>query len=310
MIHAFGMSLTSKSLTFFLCSLNTTSKVKNVRESFLDGCSSFPDASTARKISLSLVYTESEDNSTPKPENNTKISTKIPTSKGLIPTKMVQTQSRNATGESYNPNTPAEKRYLNSTNQNTSANPATIPTTKSLIPTKTVQSQSRNATDESYNLNTPTEKPHLNSTNQNTGANPATMPKSTPTTQANVTKANAKVKTTTEKDELKSVPSLKPTTERLLNLNHTSQDQLSSKLTKTPQLNATSSPAVGHGNTTGRPVLNATAVLNITTVLTFSASVNCSNSTTPCNKATQFNTRMNALNALAFLVISILSIWM
>jgi hypothetical protein len=220
----------------FFSSLNNTSKVKNLHEGMMNWCRSLPDANTATKIPLSLVYTEFDDNITPKTHNDTKIST-TPTIQIPILNKTDQTQSRNGTGESDGPNT--------------------------------------------------TTRPFLNSTDQN--RKPATMPKSSPTTQANITKPNAKSKPATkkptvnatyqekEKKEEKSVPNLTPTTE----------------LSKTPQLNSTSSPVVSRGNAaTGRYVYNATTT---------------NDPKNHGNKAAQFNTRMNAL---AVLVISFLSVCM
>ncbi|CAB4021651.1 ---NA--- [Paramuricea clavata] len=230
--------------------LNTTSKVKKLHEGMMNMCRSLQDTNTATKIPLSLVYTEFDDNITPKTHNDTKITT--------------------------------------------------TPTTQSPIPNKI--DQSRNGTGESDSHNTPT-RPFLNSTDQN--RKPATMPKSSPTTQANITKPNAKSKPATkkptvnatyqekEKKEAKSVPNLTPTTETLLNLNYTTQDQHGTELSKTPQLNATSSPVVSRGNaTTDSYVYNATTT---------------NDPTNHGNKAAQFNTRMNAL---AVLVISFLSICM
>ncbi|CAB4042849.1 Hypothetical predicted protein, partial [Paramuricea clavata] len=161
----------------------------------------------------------------------------------------------------------------------------TTPTTQSPIPNKI--DQSRNGTGESDGPNTPT-RPFLNSTDQN--RKPPTMPKSNPITQANITKPNAKSKPATEnptvnatyqekeKKEAKSVPNLTPTTERI---NNTTQDQHGTALSKTLQLNATSSPVVSRGNaTTDSYVYNATTT---------------NDPTNHGNKAAQFNTRMNAL---------------
>ena len=292
--------------------LNDTSNGQNMAEEHAKMCTELPDEKTAKKIPLSLVYTAFEHNTVP---NNTKINTTLIT-KWLVPSKTAYSQHPNTTGESYSPNTSTKEPYLNSTGEITGTKRAIL------------------------------------------------LSKSTPMTQANLTKTNTKAEVTTEKQIMnttsgvKSAASLKPTTESVLNQNYTSQDQLSpklaktsspdvaghvnatanrpvvnttdifnvtithpslpvsvnsqdqpsTKLTRTPQLNATSSPNVGYVNATAsRPVVNVTFVFNVTvTRPSLSASANCSNSTNAnCNKAPN-----KKMNALVVLVISTLSIWM
>ena len=291
--------------------LNDASKGQNISEEHAKMCADLPDEKTAKKIPLSLVYTVFEHNTVP---NNTKINITV-TTKWPVRSKTAHSHYPNTTGESYSPNTSTKEPYLNSTDEITSTKRAVL------------------------------------------------LSKSTPTTQANLTKTNTKAKATIEKQIMnttsgvKSAASLKPTTESVLNKNYTSQDQqspklaktsspdvaghvnatanrpvvnttdtvfnitithtllpvsvnsqdqLSTKLSKTPHLNVTSSPNVGYVNATAsRPIVNVTSVFNESRP-SLSVSANCSNSTNAnCNNAPN-----KKMNGLVVLVISTLSIWM
>ena len=95
---------TRKSFLIFLCSINAPAGGKELTNEFEKMCTNLPDANTAAKIPLSLVYTGFEPNH----------------------------QSPNVTGESHIPKTPTEEPYVNSTYQTSSTKAANLTRDESL----------------------------------------------------------------------------------------------------------------------------------------------------------------------------------
>ena len=275
-------------------------------------CTNLPDERTAKKISLSLLYTAFEHNNTV--PNDTKINTTL-TAKRPVPSKKAHSQSPNTTDEADSPKTSAVEPYINSTDQITTTKRAILlskstPTTQANL-TKTnskaeaTTEKQKNATSEVKSV--ASLKPTTGSIlNQNNTSQDQLSTKLGKTSSPDVA---GHLNATANRPVVNATAIFNKTVTRTsLPASVNLQDQLSTKQTKTPQLNVTSAPNVGHVNATAsRPVVNVTSVFNMTvTHPSFSASANCSNSTSAnCNKAP--NTKMNGL---VVLVISILSIWM
>jgi hypothetical protein len=213
-----------------------------------------------------------------------------------------------------------------------------------------------NVTGESHSPKTPTEEPYVNSTYQTSSTKAANLTRDETKgeeNQTNDSETDTKTKptsgnpTSNATSKVKSVSSVKPTSESLLDQNYTSQDQPSTKLAKTPKMKATSSPLVGNAtanptksNATSKvksvpslkptstklaktPKLNATSSaivrhvnatanpteFNVTTV--FSMTVTFSVPAHNCSNSTNCNNAPSTkMNGFGSLVISILSIWM
>ena len=234
------------------CSLNTTSEVKKAKLGFLGLCRNLPDAKTAKKIPLSLLFLDDPENdgtrrTTPTPANNTRITQKNP----------AKFNTGNATEELNNKPTISYQNYTDQTTKPMSMRKTTF---------ATLQGQ--------------TSKPNakIESTSEilKVVSRPITRLQTNFTTQAQTSKSNATFRSTTElpmavnlttpklHKETKSVPSLKATTEGV-NMNSTREDEAKTELSKTPQLIATSLPGGGKGNTTDPPTLNVTTTEKSTT---------------------------------------------
>ena len=174
---------------------------------FQNVCRPLPNEDAARRIPLSSVYIDIEDDIPKIP--TTKINM-TPTTRTLIQNKTTQTQKRNPS----DPNSPTERPHLYSTGHKTTPKSATKPkiitTTQAMI-TKLNESSALAEVKSDPSLKPTTEKPTTHSTYQ---------AKSVPTQQAKITKPNKSSKTPTSSvthenmADVKSDPSLKPKTER------------------------------------------------------------------------------------------------
>ena len=244
-----------------------------MRNKFQQLCPTLPDKETSKKILLSSVYIDLEED----------IATS-PTTQSSTPNNTNQTQN----GSTSDSSSPTERPELHSNDYKTSPKFAEKPTMQALITNESLATQKFNVTDKNTddvksvpNLEPTTESPTTNSMNQTfTVPTKYNEPSEIPTSSGK----------SENMDDVKSDPNLKQTTgNRTVNLTNQAMSipTKQAKITKLIESSEMSTTLENTADVKRDPTLKS--------------------ATESRNEAVQLNIRSNAL---AFLIISVLSMFM